>query len=81
MANLIEHGKTPLLPLPELEAMGYKIAVYPLTLLSVSIRAMREALLSLQKGQNPKGQLDFEELKAAVGFPQYYAEEQRYKFE
>lgn len=80
MANLIEHGKTPLLPLPELEAMGYKIAVYPLTLLSVSIRAMREALGSLQRGERPTGQLDFEELKAAAGFPWYYAEEERYKF-
>lgn len=80
MANLIEHGKTPLLPVSELEAMGYKIAVYPLTLLSVSIQAMREALASLKQGERPKGQLDFEELKAAVGFPEYYAEEQRYKF-
>ena len=44
MANLIEGGKTPLLPHAELESIGYKIAVYPLTLLNVSIRAMREAL-------------------------------------
>jgi len=79
MANLIEHGKTPVLPVQELEAMGYKIAVYPLTLLSVSIHAMREALASLKQGERPKGQLDFEELKAAVGFPEYYAEEARYQ--
>jgi hypothetical protein len=32
MANLIEGGKTPLLPHAELEAIGYKIAVYPLTI-------------------------------------------------
>lgn len=80
MANLIEHGKTPVLPLPELEAMGYKIAVYPLTLLNVSIRAMRAALTSLQAGEKPPGLLDFEELKAAVGFPEYYGEEERYRF-
>ncbi len=80
MANLIEQGKTPVLLVSELEAMGYKIAVYPLTLLSVSIRAMREALASLKRGDKPKGQLDFEELKAAVGFPEYYAEEEQYKF-
>ena len=81
MANLIEHGKTPILPVPELEVLGYKIAVYPLTLLSVSIRAMREALASLQQGLEPQGLLDFEELKAAVGFPGYYSEEKRYKLE
>ncbi len=79
MANLIEHGKTPVLPAPELEAMGYKIAVYPLTLLSVAIHAMREALASLKNGEKPAGMLDFEELKAAVGFPEYYAEEARYR--
>ena len=81
MANLIEHGKTPLLPIPELEAMGYKIAVYPLTLLSASIHAMREALNDLKNGLQPRHGLDFEELKAAVGFPEYYAEEKRYTME
>lgn len=80
MANLIEHGKTPVLPVSELEAMGYKIAVYPLTLLSASIYAMRQALASLKRGDKPHAQLDFEELKAAVGFPDYYAEEEQYKF-
>ena len=34
VANLIEHGKTPLLPHDQLADMGYKIAVYPLTLLT-----------------------------------------------
>jgi 2-methylisocitrate lyase-like PEP mutase family enzyme len=78
MANLIEQGKTPLLAPSELEAMGYKIAVYPLTLLSVGIRAMREALRGLARGEAPLV-LDFEELKAAVGFPQYDAEAGRYR--
>ena len=32
----------------QLEAIGYKIAVYPLTLLNVSIHAMRDALRSLK---------------------------------
>src|SRR5690242_6913152 len=37
MANMIEGGKTPLLPPDRLAELGYKIAVYPLTLLNVSI--------------------------------------------
>ncbi len=78
MVNLIEQGKTPLLPLNELETLGYHIAVHPLTLLNASICAMREALVSLQAGQQPQNLLGFEELKTAVGFPEYYAEEQRY---
>lgn len=78
MANMIEAGKTPVLPPAELEAIGYKIAVYPLTLLNVSIRAMREALECIRRGE-PANVLGFEDLKAAVGFPEYYAEEARYK--
>jgi 2-methylisocitrate lyase-like PEP mutase family enzyme len=78
MANLIEGGKTPLLSHDELGAIGYKIAVYPLTLLNVSVRAMRVALAALASGQ-PTGAMDFEQLKTAVGFPGYYAEEARYR--
>jgi 2-methylisocitrate lyase-like PEP mutase family enzyme len=79
MANMIEGGKTPLLPFPELQAIGYKIAVYPLTLLNVSIQAMRAALGSLAIGQRAAAAMDFEQLKDAVGFPEYYAEEARYR--
>ena len=78
MANLIEGGKTPLLPPQQLEAIGYKIAVYPLTLLNVSIQAMRAALASLRRSERPASAMDFEDLKKAVGFPAYYAEEARY---
>ena len=78
MANLIEGGKTPNLPPRQLEAIGYKIGVYPLTLLNVSIQAMREALGSLLQSQRPRAVMDFEDLKKAVGFPAYYAEEARY---
>jgi 2-methylisocitrate lyase-like PEP mutase family enzyme len=79
MANLIEGGKTPLLSPSRLEAIGYKIAVYPLTLLNVSIRAMRKALGDLRGGSNAADAMDFEALKTAVGFPEYYQEEARYK--
>ena len=77
MVNLIENGKTPLLPYDQLHAMGYKIAVHGLTLLNVSIKAMQEALSELHTGKQPET-LGFEELKSAVGFPEYYAEEKRY---
>jgi 2-methylisocitrate lyase-like PEP mutase family enzyme len=79
MANLIEGGKTPQLSPKELEAMGYMIAVYPLTLLNVSIQAMRDALRSLLNNQRPPLAMDFEAVKRAVGFPEYFAEEAKYK--
>jgi len=79
MANLIEGGKTPLIPPARLEEIGYTIAVYPLTLLNVSIQAMRSALLSLRRGERATAAMEFDELKKAVGFPHYYADEARYK--
>jgi 2-methylisocitrate lyase-like PEP mutase family enzyme len=79
MANMIEYGRTPLLPPKQLEALGYKIAVYPLTLLNVSILAMREALDCIRQGRTPARVLNFEELTSCVGFPEYYADEGRYR--
>jgi 2-methylisocitrate lyase-like PEP mutase family enzyme len=78
MANMIEGGKTPLLPPATLDAIGYSIAVYPLTLLNVAIQAMRDALASLAVGKRPASAMEFEALKAAVGFSEYYAEEAKY---
>jgi len=78
MANMIEHGKTPVLPPEQLEDIGYKIAVYPLTLLNASILAMRKSLEMIQDGKVPTNVLDFEDLKSAVGFSEYYEEFDRY---
>jgi 2-methylisocitrate lyase-like PEP mutase family enzyme len=71
MANMVEQGDTPILPPARLEELGFKIAAYPLTLLSASIRAMREALGALGKGEPPERILDFMELREAVGFDEY----------
>ncbi|WP_437928461.1 isocitrate lyase/PEP mutase family protein [Sorangium sp. So ce291] len=78
MANMVDHGRTPVLPPAELEALGYKIAAYPLTLLSVAAAAMREALAALRAGQHPDPRTSFGALQEIVGFPAYYAEEERY---
>ena len=49
MANMLEGGgRTPLLGPAQLEALGYKVAAYPLSLLGVSIRAMQSALAGLK---------------------------------
>jgi 2-methylisocitrate lyase-like PEP mutase family enzyme len=78
MANMIEHGKTPILPPTRLEAIGYRIAVYPLTQLSAAIRAMRESLAALAAGRVPDNILDFGELTDAVGFGRYHETANRY---
>lgn len=81
MANLLAGGLTPVLPPKELEAMGFKLAAYPLDLLNASIIGMRGALDALAVDGKPPEQLSlpFTELQEAVGFPDYYAEEERYR--
>ena len=76
---MLEGGKTPVLPPAELEAIGYKIAAYPLTLLSRAVAAMNEALGDLKAGREVQGLLTFPELREVVGFDAYYDEEERYR--
>jgi 2-methylisocitrate lyase-like PEP mutase family enzyme len=80
LANLVEDGDTPLLDHARLEALGYRIAAYPLTLLSVAARAMERALAALGEGQRParEERLSFEALRSLVGFPAYDALASRY---
>lgn len=78
MANLVEGGDTPLLAPAALEALGYRIAAYPLTLLSAATRAMQRALDALRRGEPAADLLPFDELRAAVGFDRYDAERLRY---
>lgn len=81
MANMLEGGgKSPILNLLELEEIGYKIVAYPLSLLGVSIQAMKDALVAIKGGRiPPPGSMpSFEEIKEILGFNNYYEEEKRY---
>jgi len=79
MANLVENGETPLLPPEKLGEIGYRLAAYPLTLLSAAMRAMLEALEDMKAGRHPNNRLlSFAELRERAGFEDYYAEEDRY---
>ncbi len=81
MANLVEQGDTPLLPHDELEAIGYKLALYPITTILAAQRAMEQALKLLQSGKHPQALADFAELREVVGFPEYYEAETKYAAE
>jgi 2-methylisocitrate lyase-like PEP mutase family enzyme len=79
LANMVEGGRTPVLPPDRLAGLGFKIAAYPLTLLSAAARAMRDALSELAAGRKPDRLLDFQALQQLVGFPDYDAEARRYR--
>lgn len=78
IANLVEQGDTPLLPPSELEALGYKLALYPITTLLAAQHAMTRALADMAQGARPQALADFAELREIVGFPEYYDAEKKY---
>ena len=78
MANMVEQGDTPLLLPAELEAIGYKLAAYPLTLQLAALQAMEAALESMKAGERPQALASFAELQAVAGFPEYFAAEKAY---
>ncbi|KAJ8602015.1 hypothetical protein CTAYLR_002771 [Chrysophaeum taylorii] len=80
LANMLEGGATPILPPSELEDMGYTLAAYPLTLLSASVNAMAAALADLRGGETPPNLTPFPDLCEAVGFDEYWQEDDRYLF-
>jgi len=79
MANLVAGGATPLLHPGRLQELGFRFAIYPLTLLSAAMKAMRDGLAALARGEHPDDLLlDFTELRKTVGFESYYEAEKAY---
>lgn len=53
LANMVEHGKTPLFTKEELLDMGYKIAIYPVTTLYAATKNIMDTMRILRKfGEN-----------------------------
>jgi 2-methylisocitrate lyase-like PEP mutase family enzyme len=81
MANMVPGGKTPILPPQQLQSIGYKLALYPVLLMSSAIAAMQAALAALKPDGNAPlpPSISFAELQQLVGFPDYWQRETRYK--
>jgi 2-methylisocitrate lyase-like PEP mutase family enzyme len=81
MANMVPGGKTPVLPPAQLAEVGYKLALYPVMLLSSAVAAMQATLEALQPDaaatQPPA--VSFADLQKVVGFPDYWERETQYK--
>ena len=78
MANMVEQGDTPVLTPGALQDIGYKIAIFPITLMLAGIHAMEQALQALAAGKSPENLAEFAHLRDLVGFPDYYEAETRY---
>ncbi len=70
VANLVEDGKTPLLVPKDLEALGYKIILYPISALLAVSRRLQDvyaALLSGDQASLDAGRVRFDEYNEIVG--------------
>ena len=78
MANMVEQGDTPFLSAQRLNEIGYKIALYPITLMLAAIHAMEQTLAAVKRDAHPQDLAEFAHLRDIVGFPAYYEAEKKY---
>ena len=82
VANMVEKGRTPVLTRPELETLGYKIAIFPVTALLAGVQAMTQVYQQFKDtGSSAKGSTslyDFADLTKLMGFEDVWAFEKRY---
>jgi methylisocitrate lyase len=83
LVNMVEGGgKTPLLPVKELEGMGFRIAIFPTSAWMAAIKAMQEVLRELKVNGSTDGyaehMVSFQEMFEIVGLSHYKALEEKY---
>jgi 2,3-dimethylmalate lyase len=82
LVNVFEGGKTPMVPASELEAMGFRLGIYPSQTHRAAIRAAQRVLAVLKTDGDTRrieGELaTFEEREDAVGTGRWRALEEKY---
>tara|TARA_B100001013_G_C24617731_1_gene445889 strand:+ start:870 stop:1733 length:864 start_codon:yes stop_codon:yes gene_type:complete len=83
MLNQIERGKTPILPIKDIQNLGFKIVAYALTALMASVRAMESTLNKLKNQAEPSEYLQdiatFEDINQLLNFPEWRLWENRFQ--
>ena len=83
LINMFEGGKTPLVPLDRLAALGYRIVIIPSDLQRAAIRAMEETLAAILRDGNSRAaahrMASFADREAVVGTSEYMALDRRYR--
>lgn len=82
LANMIEGGRTPVLPTDELERLGFRIAIYPTGPLYAAAKAVQGYMTELKQTKTTAGKvkdmITFEEFNQLIGLAQYNRLEERY---
>jgi len=80
--NWAESGKTPALSLSEIKALGFKLVIFPVSLLFAATHAMLNMLEVFKQGQTSSAlaehMVTFSQFTHLVGLPDIQALEQRY---
>lgn len=83
LANMVEGGRTPLLSRSELEALGYRIAIFPALGFLAAGAAVEQALRELKEKGSSTGLsvplYDFKAFSALMGFDRIAAFDRRYR--
>lgn len=84
LVNLVEGGRTPLLPNAQLEALGYRVAIYPNTLTRTFAKAGQSILAALRTAGTTDGSLgamlSHDELWSLFDNARWRALENRFQF-
>lgn len=82
VANMVERGRTPVLSRAELESLGYKLAIFPVTAMLAAVQAMANVYgeFKTQGSSSATAQplYDFADLTRLMGFEDVWAFEKRY---
>tara|TARA_R110000868_G_scaffold54159_3_gene169560 strand:+ start:5643 stop:6515 length:873 start_codon:yes stop_codon:yes gene_type:complete len=76
LANMVEDGKTPLLDAKELEELGFKIAIYPVSALLAVTKRLQEVYATLLRGEGlaaNEPRVTFQKYNELVGLPELLA--------
>ena len=80
--NWAESGKTPLLSLEEIHALGFKLVIFPVSLLFAATQTLLSLLEVLKQGQTPtvfaEHTISFSQFTDQVGLPDIQSLERRY---
>ena len=80
--NWAESGKTPLLPLEEIHALGFKLVIFPVSMLFAATQALLDMLEALKQGQTSlafaERMVTFSQFTDQIGLPEIQALERRY---
>jgi 2-methylisocitrate lyase-like PEP mutase family enzyme len=85
VANMIEGGRTPVLPAEKLAAMGFNLILYPLTGLFAAARAIEQMYAKLHRDATTLGDeqrlMTFGEFNELIGVEEKYALAQQFGVE